>query len=194
MRDIKTQKVTKSLRSSQAARPVRSGRASQPLHRQLYRKLYRQQGAVLVIGLLILLGMTQLAVTGMTTSITQETIARNTHEIVQTLNATESMANYAFAQTNWINLALSYIDEPGFEDWPTYLFQEADVVGQDVVDRYDMDIEIRAQQSLAPGMSVGDNAHTKVIQLSIEARAQTKDSASGAGNKTTHGWQLLSAG
>lgn len=154
----------------------------------------RQQGAVLVIGLLILLGMTQLAVTGMTTSITQEAIARNTHEIIQTLNATESMANFAFAQADWINLALSYIDEPNFNDWPVYDFNEVPVVGQEVVDRYDMDVEIRVRQSLAPGISIGDGAHAKVIQLSIEAKAEPKDTSSGAGNRTTHGWQLLSAG
>ncbi|MEJ2755340.1 MAG: hypothetical protein P8104_05770, partial [Gammaproteobacteria bacterium] len=53
----------------------------------------REHGAVLVVGLLILLGMTQLVVSSMTTSITQEHLARNTQERVTMLNTSETLSN-----------------------------------------------------------------------------------------------------
>lgn len=152
----------------------------------------KQQGAVLVIGLLILLGMTQLAVTGMTTSITQETIARNTHDLVQALNATESLANFAFAQDDWINLALNHYHDQNFTDWEQYTIADAAVVGQEVVDRFDMNVVMRSREVLPIGGSAGDGASTTTVQLSIEARAQAKG-GQGAVNVTTHGWQRMVA-
>jgi len=152
----------------------------------------KQQGAVLVIGLLILLGMTQLAVTGMTTSITQETIARNTHDLVQTLNATESIANFAFAQDDWINLALNYYNDQNHSDWKQYAITDADIVGQQLVERFDMNVVLRSREVLPIGGSAGDGASTTRVQLIVEARAEAK-SGKGTTNTTTHGWQRMIA-
>jgi type IV pilus assembly protein PilX len=71
----------------------------------------RQQGAVLIIGLLLLVVITILAVSGMNTATTELAMARNDQTAENVFQAAESGLETALAQGNW-NTAVNIVVTP----------------------------------------------------------------------------------
>lgn len=67
----------------------------------------KQQGAVLIVGLLILLVVTILGVSGMDFSIKSERVSANTARIHQLYHDAENAIDYSITQSDWRNTAIN---------------------------------------------------------------------------------------
>jgi type IV pilus assembly protein PilX len=82
-----------------------------------YSTIKRQQGAALVVGLILLVVITVLAISGMNTATTEIAMARNDQNYENAFQAAETGIELALAQGSWDTLAVSnlpqYISDNG---------------------------------------------------------------------------------
>ncbi len=82
----------------------------QNTQRLKHKTTVHQQGTVLVIGLMLLLGVTLLSVSGIQTVIFNQRMATNAFELERDHHLAESAGEFAVKQKPWVNSALSYYE------------------------------------------------------------------------------------
>jgi type IV pilus assembly protein PilX len=80
-------------------------------HRKLSGAMHRQQGAALVVGLLLLVVITVLAISGMNTATTEIAMARNDQNYENAFQAAETGLEQALAQGNFSTLAVTNLPQ-----------------------------------------------------------------------------------
>lgn len=72
-----------------------------------------EQGSVLIIGLILLVGITLLSVSGMQSVVLNQQMAVNTFEVERDYQLAESAGNFAVQQNAWVNSAFNdYVTTP----------------------------------------------------------------------------------
>ena len=143
----------------------------------------RQDGAVLIVGLMILVVMTLLSVTGVQTSMMNERMAANAFRISQSFQAAESASYYALNQSEWINDTLKYIDNSDYQ-WPS---RDVELEGYSA----ESSVTMSARRALIVGHSISLNSDTSYIQLQTSSQASVDD---GAETNITQGYVRVGAG
>ena len=144
----------------------------------------RQQGAVLIFGLLIL---TVLAIIGSTSAdmgVVNQRIVYNSQQATEVFNAAETAGTYARNQSDWVNTALGHIDDPNFNAWPTYTVpnHNSEMVSE---------ASVSASRTLLSGFSLNSGASVSYIRLEIEGGAARGTHLRRA---VTQGWIRVGAG
>jgi len=125
-----------------------------------------QQGAVLVLGLLILTIMSLITVSGMNAAIVNEKISANQQFVEVAFQSADSAGNFALEQDAWVNATLSQLEVPE-PTWPTY---DVGTIGGDDTN---VNVEMRARRSFLPGNSVrlGGSFSFYTIETTADATA-----------------------
>ncbi len=146
--------------------------------------VHKQQGVVLIVGLLILISLTLLSVGGVNSSVMNERMASNAQIINRALQSAESAGTYAINQTSWMNQTLTYVDDASFDDWTVY-----DVDLHDEVSR--TTATLSADKVLVPGYSADNDAGVSYIQVQVDSSATINN---GVDTRLIQGFVAIGAG
>ena len=144
-------------------------------------KYQHQKGAVLIIGLLILLGITQIALTGINGSLIQERIAKNSSDSLEAFNLSENIINYAIGQDDWVNSAVGSIPGDNIDNWQTYSNFSA-TFSSNFPSHINPSAKVSATRNHLLGVSVGNNASANLIQLKVVGVTSNQADNTQAGN------------
>ncbi len=144
----------------------------------------KETGAVLIVGLLLLISMTLLTVGGMQSVAMNENMASNSHLQNRRFQAAESAGEFSLDQTAWINQTLTYMDDPDFSDWPSYT---VDINDQDLT----IQVTLEASSSMMMGYSLNMDGSSSYIRLQADSQSNF---ATGASTRLVQGFVRVGAG
>lgn len=123
-----------------------------------------QQGAVLIVGLLLLVSLTILTIGGVQSVGMNENLAANSHLQNRRFQAAESAGEYSLNQEPWVNQALTYMEDANFYSWPSYIVPSTDPdVSTQVV--------LEAKKAMVMGFTLNVNNSTSYIQLQASSES-----------------------
>lgn len=123
-----------------------------------------QKGAVLIVGLLLLVSLTILTIGGVRSVGMNENLAANSHLQNRRFQAAESAGGYALNQDPWVNQTLVYMQDPTFNSWPSYTTVSGDTeVSAEVV--------LEAKKAMIMGYTLNVNASSSYVHLQVSAEA-----------------------
>jgi type IV pilus assembly protein PilX len=126
--------------------------------------VHKQQGVVLIVGLLILISLTLLSVAGVNSSVMNERMASNAQVINKAFQSAESAGTYAINENSWMNQTLTYVDDASFDDWPVYDIDLQDSSSTTTA-------TLSAEKVLVPGYSADNEAGVSYIQVQADSTA-----------------------
>ena len=147
----------------------------------------RQDGAVLIVGLLILIVLTSMAVTGASSSTVSEKIAANAQVRTNSFQVAESASVIAINTPAWVNEAMKHTGDPTYTNWATetsIALPPGETTGISATST------ISARQEHASGYSLHIGSGLNYIRLQIDSDATVYNTQ----RSLTHGYVRLGAG
>ncbi len=151
-----------------------------------------QQGAVLVIGLMLLLGITLLSVSGIQSVVFNQRMATNAFQVEREFHLAESAGGYAVKQVDWRNSAFKY-----YESKPNIgLLQEPNVyygithltVGETSPPPVKAGVLVRPIQPLNMSAGIGSGVQSWVVESYGNAGVES------GGRTIVQGFNVIGAG
>lgn len=161
---------------------------------RVQQRVTHQSGAVLLIGLILLVGITLLSVAGMQTAVLNERMASNAQQIEQGNQLAESAGIVGIANTAWVNAALMYLEthpDPALDMSPPnenkYDLGALSTASQDI----QVSVGLLARDVVLPGISAGMDSDItcRVVEVHGSARLSTVTE-----NKIVQGFKKCGAG
>jgi hypothetical protein len=134
-----------------------------------------QQGAVLFIGLILLLGVTLLSISGMQSVVLNQRMATNAFEVERDDQLAESAGKYAIQQNAWVNSALNGL-EATLNGEPTANYTISDLVAGENSEPATVGLWRRSFQDL--GVSVGSASGISTVLIETYGNAGVENGGS----------------
>ena len=152
-------------------------------HTLLFSKQRQQNGAVLVVSLMLLLVLTMLAISGTENTITVQGVVNNTESESYAFSVGETAIADTLSNDTAVNEALKYVDSPPTGDGATetITFQESGVSAT---------TQLSSFKDLIPGNTINLGSDLIYIRLQADSEATAKNTE----KRLTHAFVRIGAG